>query len=64
MQAGALGVLALITNVLLVWLALLGAGVRRFPSIGTSPCVRAELLSITAATVIVTGTPTLIEALR
>lgn len=49
---------------LLVWLTLLGAGVRRIPSIGTSPRVRAGLLSITAATLVVTGTQTLIEALR
>ena len=48
---------------LLLWLALLGEGVRRIPSIGTSPRVRAGLLTIAAATLIAIGVRTLLEAL-
>lgn len=49
---------------LLLWLTLLGEAVRRIPSVGTSPRVRAGLLSIAAVTLIVIGTRTLLEALR
>ncbi|MBI9113738.1 LysE family translocator [Sanguibacter suaedae] len=49
---------------LLLWLTLVGEGVRRIPSIGTSPRVRAGLLSVAAVTLIVIGTLTLAEALR
>lgn len=48
---------------LLLWLTLLGEGVRRVPRVGTSPRVRAGLLSIAAATLIVIGARTLLEAL-
>lgn len=48
---------------LLLWLTLLGEGVRRVPRIGTSPRVRAGLLSVAAATLVVIGTRTLLEAL-
>lgn len=49
---------------LLLWLTLLGEGVRRIPSIGASPRVRAGLLSVAAVTLLVIGTQTLTEALR
>lgn len=48
---------------LLLWLTLLGEGVRRVPRVGTSPRVRAGLLSIAAATLVVIGAWTLLEAL-
>jgi threonine/homoserine/homoserine lactone efflux protein len=48
---------------LLLWLTLLGEGVRRIPSIGTSRRVRVGLLSISAVTLVIVGTRTLIEVL-
>jgi threonine/homoserine/homoserine lactone efflux protein len=48
---------------LLLWLTLLGEGVRRIPSIGTSRRVRVGLLSISAVTLVVVGTQTLVEVL-
>jgi hypothetical protein len=49
---------------LLLWLTLLGEGVRRIPSIGTSLRVRVGLLSISAVTLVIVGTRTLVEVLR
>jgi threonine/homoserine/homoserine lactone efflux protein len=48
---------------LLLWLSMLGEGVRRIPSIGTSPRVRTSLLSIAAITLIIIGTQTVVDAI-
>lgn len=49
---------------LLVWLTMLSEGVRRIPSVGTSPRVRAGLLGLAAVTLIGAGGQSLIGALR
>lgn len=49
---------------LLVWLTLLSEGVRRIPSVGTSPRVRAGLLGLAAITLIGVGGQAFLDALR
>lgn len=49
---------------LFIWLTLLGWGIPRLPSIGTSQRVRVALMAVAALTLIVLGLRTLVQALH